>query len=252
MSFNVKPGTDLILLMDVSVANDGSEYKAVAHATSHSLEFGRNIREVSSKSTGDYVGSAYGKAKWNISVDGLISYDSSICNYDTLMAYIIAKRKVKIISLAQLETSTLQDDTGVSEAAAKAQGDANSKYYKGDCVIASVNKTAGDEDNASFSLALSGASALTPVAVTTTYLVTVTVDDGVVTYFGEWIYVSEAAGGAGFKKYVPCSAIGVATFLVPNGTYNVVGSNDVQDLVGRATDVVVNGAAMPDVTITIA
>jgi len=246
MSFNVKPGTDLILLMDVSAANDGSEYKAVAHATSHSLEFGRNIREISSKSTGDYVGSAYGKAKWSISVDALISYDENICNYDTLMGYIIAKRLVKIISLAQLSTSTLDDTVGVAEAGAKAQGDANSKYYKGDCTIASVNKTAGDEADASFSLALNGASALTPVDVTTTYLVTVTVTDGVVTYYGEWIYVVE------LRKYVACDAAGVAKFLAANGTYNVVGSNDTQDLVGRATDVVVNGAAMPDVTILIA
>ncbi len=246
MNFNVKYGTDLILLIDVSAAEDGSEYKAVAHATSHSLEFGRNIREVSSKSTGDYVGSAYGKAKWSISADALISYDLDVCNYDILMGYIIAKRTVKIISLSQLETSTLVDDTGVSEAGAKAQADLASKYWKGDCVIASVNKTAGNEDNASFSISLNGASALTPVDVTTTYLVTVTVDDGVVTYYGEWIYVTE------LKKYVPCSAAGVATFLAPNGTYNVVGSNDTEDLVGRATDVVVNGAAMPDVTILIA
>ncbi|GAH03973.1 unnamed protein product, partial [marine sediment metagenome] len=92
-----------------------------------------------------------------------------------------------------------------------------------------------------------GASDLTPVAVTTTYLVTVTVDDGVVTHYGEWIYVTE------LRKYIACNLeTGVASFLAPNGTYNVVGSNDTQDLVGRATDVVVNGAAMPDVTITIA
>lgn len=221
--FNVKYGTDLVLLMDVSALEDGSEYKAVAHATSHSLEFLRNIREISSKSTKDYVGSAYGKAKWSISVDGLISYDTEICNYDTLMAYIIAKRKVKIISLAQLETSTLQDDTGVNEAAAKAQGDANSKYYKGDCVIASVNKTAGDEDNASFSVALNGASELTPIAVTTTYLVTITVENAGETIYGEYIFIEE------LKKYVACDAAGVATFLAPDLVYNIAGINSTEE-----------------------
>ena len=240
-NFNVKYGEDLILLMDVSAANDGSEYKAVAHATSHSLEFGRNIREVSSKSTGDYVGSKYGKAKWSVSVDGLISYDTEICNYDTLMAYIMAKRLVKIISLAELSTSTLVDNTGVNEAGAKAQADANSKYYKGDCVIASVNKTAGSEDNASFSLSLTGASALTPIDVTTTYLVTITVDDGVVTYYGEYIFVED------LKKHVACSAVGVATFLAPDGLYNIAGVNSTQEpaLTGHK-QVTVSGAPKSD------
>ena len=98
MSFNVKYGTDLILLMDVSAANDGSEYKAVAHATSHSLEFGRNNREISSKSTGDYVGSSYGKAKWSISADALISYDFQFRDgIRSLESYGVTKTNITVL-----------------------------------------------------------------------------------------------------------------------------------------------------------
>ncbi len=243
---NVKFGTDLILMIDTSAANDGTEYKAVAHATSHSVEYSRAIREISSKSTGDTTGKAYGKANWTASVDALISYSTSVCNYDTLMDYIKEKRKVKLIVLSEATTSNLADATGATEAGAKSQGEANSSYYQGEALISSVSQSAGDGENASFSISFEGCEDLTKTAIDTTYLVTVTVDDGVVTYYGEWIYVVEL----GLK--VACNASGVATFYAADGTYNVIGSNDTEDLVGRATDVVVSGAAVPGATITIA
>lgn len=87
---------------------------------------------------------------------------------------------------------------------------------------------------------------LEAVTVPTVYLVTVTVTDGIPTYYGEWIFIPE------LDKYVDCSDVGVATFLAPDGTYNCIGSNDTENLTGRATDIVVSGAPVPGATITIA
>ena len=88
-------GTDLVLMVEVTSNN----WQPVAHATSHSIEITRDAREVSSKSTGEWKTSDYGKISWSGSVDALVSFDASIMNYASLVAKMIARTKIKIVSV---------------------------------------------------------------------------------------------------------------------------------------------------------
>lgn len=164
-------GSDLILMIF-----DGTEYKPLAHATSHTIDFARGSRTVSSKSTGDYTFSEYGKASWSGSADALVSFDADIVNYDTLLDLQIARTKIKIVSIAM--SNAPMDDTGalvpidetLVETTGLAEGDAAnadsaafllaSAYRYGDAIITSVSLSAGADDNATFSISFEGSSEL--------------------------------------------------------------------------------------------
>lgn len=163
---DVVNGTDLVLMVDVSVAGDGTEWQQVAHATTHSIDLTRESRGVSSKSTGEWMLERYGKISWSASLDGLILLDSGIVNYEVLVDKMIAREVIKVISVyndidngTPLEDSKDDyDPTGTT--VAENPFKSGTPYYEGDAVILSVNKSAGEGENATFSMSLGGASAL--------------------------------------------------------------------------------------------
>jgi len=166
-------GSDLILMVF-----DGTEYKPLAHATSHSLEVSRESRSISSKSTGDFNAADYGKYTWSGSADALVSYDTDKVSFDTLLDMQIARTKIKIVSIP-LGTGPA-DDTGATTPIADAAGLKESSptsvenastfklgatYRYGEAVLTSVSLSAGGDDSASYSISFSGATPLTKATV---------------------------------------------------------------------------------------
>lgn len=162
-------GSDLILMIETAT----DSWQQVAHATSHTLDISRDVREVSSKSTGEWMNKDYGKISWTASADALVSFDSNVINLETLLDYQIARTKIKVISVQNdFSIETPLDDTKTDyDPASGAPSDnrfvTGSPYYEGEAVISSVSLTAGDNENATFSISLEGASALTKKTVAT-------------------------------------------------------------------------------------
>ena len=113
MDMNTYNGTYLALLVETSSTN----YKPLAHCTNHQVSTDRNLREVSSKSTGKWTNREYSRLDWNVSAEGLLTFHTDASNYAWLMSQIINGTKVKVISvLLDYETSgkaPLTDDTAI-------------------------------------------------------------------------------------------------------------------------------------------
>jgi predicted secreted protein len=161
-------GTDLVLMVNVGT-EQAPLWQQFAHAQSHSIDITRESRQVSSKSTGEWMLSRYGKISWSGSIEGLIIYDANVFNYEQLADMQIGRDLIKVISvLNDAEQGTPLDDAKAdydpTEAllanAAQNPFTVGTPYYEGDAIISSLGKTAGQDDNATFSLSFEGASAL--------------------------------------------------------------------------------------------
>jgi TP901-1 family phage major tail protein len=153
-------GTDLVLLVEDPLV--AGNWQPIAHATTHSIEITRDAREVSSKSTGEWKNSDYGKISWSGSADALVSFDANIINYATLVQKQIASTKIKIISvLNNTAVSTPLDDENDAYLIDDDQFVLASPTYSGEAIITSVSLNAGEGENATFSLSFTGASPLT-------------------------------------------------------------------------------------------
>lgn len=130
-------GTDLVLLMGGAM---------VAHAKSHSISISRDTREVSSKSSGDNKEIALGRMSWNAKVDGMVSYATSICNYNAMFDAMLAKTAVVLVSQVKGTSDILPLAT--------------STVYTGSAYITSLEQTSGDNDNVTFSVSFEGTGAL--------------------------------------------------------------------------------------------
>jgi predicted secreted protein len=157
-------GTDLVLLVEVTTNN----WQPVAHATTHSIEITRDAREVSSKSTGEWKVSDYGKISWSGSVDALVSFDSGLMNYATMVDKMIARTKIKIVSvlndpslvLAPETVGTPLNDTRVNYTLVDTKFKNATPTYSGEAIITSISVNAGEGENVSFSMSFTGASPL--------------------------------------------------------------------------------------------
>lgn len=79
--------------------DNAGQYFPIAGAKNHSGSITRNIREVSSKSSGDSVNREYGRLSASGSVDGLVSFDTGIANLSLLREQIIEGNKIKVLEV---------------------------------------------------------------------------------------------------------------------------------------------------------
>lgn len=173
-SNDVLYGTDLVLLVDVSATQDGTEFQQIAHATSHSIDISRDSRSIASKSSGEWDNKAYGKISWSGSCDGLVIFDSAVFNYEQLADLQIERKLVKVISvnndfitnMLPLD-DTVADYDPLSTVAANNPFVAGTPYYEGDAIITSLGISAGEGDNATFTMSFEGGSALVKKTVAT-------------------------------------------------------------------------------------
>lgn len=163
-------GTDLLLLVEITAGN----WQPFAHAQSHSLDVTRDTYQVTSKSTGEWIFNRYGKISWSGSLEGLAIYDPAVFNFEQVLDMQIARSNIKIISVL----NDPANDTPLSDV--KADYDPSSTadvidnpfktgtpYYEGEAVVSNVSKTAGEGDNATFSISFDGATKLEKKTVAT-------------------------------------------------------------------------------------
>lgn len=132
MSGTVITGTDLVLKMNDVI---------VGHAKSHTISISGNIIDKSSKDDALWNVKGSGRLGWNAKCDGLVSYDDTLCNYESLYTAMIARTAVTIISVNTAGTPI--------------------KTYTGSAFISSLELTSPDDDNATFSVSFEGSGALT-------------------------------------------------------------------------------------------
>lgn len=133
----------------------GATGEPIAFATGAKLDLTLAVREISSKDSGIWVEKAAGKWDWNASADGLSSFGltgntTDIADLFTLM---IAREPVYLaFGIASGSTPSWTLDTA-------------KQYLSGNAIITSLSLNAPDNETATYSISLEGASAL---AMTTT------------------------------------------------------------------------------------
>jgi len=129
----------------------GSTLTPLAFATSAKFDLTLDIREISSKDSGIWKEKAAGKWDSKASADGLVAYEltGSTNGIDDLFSYMIARQPVHFsFAIASGSTPSWSPDTSQT-------------YLSGDMIISSLNLTANDNDTATYSVTLEGASAIT-------------------------------------------------------------------------------------------
>jgi TP901-1 family phage major tail protein len=134
-------GGSIVLFYELSTV-----WTKIAHATSHTLSRSMDTIEINSKDTGIDRQYRPSKRTWEISCEGLATYDG--VNYDTLYGLLDNRTKVKVKLAGQSD-----DDLGLPEQT----GDV---YYEGYAYITSLEKSLPNEDNATYSVTLQGTGAL--------------------------------------------------------------------------------------------
>ena len=133
-------GTDLMLFVD---------NVALGAATSCKLAISANALETSSKDNGKWTSKQASKLSWNCSSENLFIME----DYSKLVDTMIARTPVTIHFST---VSNADSDTGVPETG---WAKADNGYY-GQAIITSIDATANDGDNATYSVSLEGTGAL--------------------------------------------------------------------------------------------
>lgn len=131
----------------------GSTKYPVAFSTSAKLDLTLDIREISSKDSGIWKEKAAGKWDWKCDTEGLMSFGLSgtsvTLDVEDLYALMIARNAVTVtFGIVSGSTPSWVLDT-------------SEKYFSGEAIITSFSMNAPDNDNATYSISLEGASALT-------------------------------------------------------------------------------------------
>lgn len=141
-------GGDLMLFMGGS---------SIAFATNHSLSVSLDTKESSSKDSG---------GKWQVSEGGILSWtcqtENLLCDeaegkgYDDLFTAMISRTPVTLIMAVKSETTDEVPEGGWTPKAGNG--------YSGKALITSLEKSASNGENATFTCSFTGVGALTPVA----------------------------------------------------------------------------------------
>lgn len=142
MANEIINGSDLMVFMGG---------KSIAYATSHSLSISAETNDVTSKDSGngDWSAASIKKLSWECSTENLYSKEA----YSQLYAAMIAKNAVTLV-IDLKEGETLPSD-GWTPAT-------GGTGYTGSAIITSLEMSAPDGDNATFSATFTGTGALTP------------------------------------------------------------------------------------------
>lgn len=137
MANTVVNGTDIA----ISIAG-----LTVARAKSHTITINTEMRDTSSKSSGNWKETAKGRFTWSGSVDGLVDYTEAggTANYEKLVETMLAGAEVEIISATTVVGGFVL--TGMA-------------------ILTSVELSAGDAENATYSCSFEGSGELVKTTV---------------------------------------------------------------------------------------
>ena len=146
MANNVILGSDLMLFADTN-----GKLQSIACAKSCKLTISGGTLETSSKDSGKWTEKQVGKLSWNASSENLLI----MTEYTALVNAMISRQKVMLEFGVVAET----DDNGVPTDGWSFD---NNDGYKGYAVITSIDMSASDGDNATYSVSFEGCGALEP------------------------------------------------------------------------------------------
>tara|TARA_Y100000114_G_C11695912_1_gene295981 strand:- start:563 stop:982 length:420 start_codon:yes stop_codon:yes gene_type:complete len=132
--------TDVVLKLDFD-SSAASDYDKLLHATSANLSISREMRDSTTKDSSGFSTSLPGLKSFEISGDGFVDVDT------TADAHEVPELITEMISAANPEVA-IQFSVG-------------SKNYTGKGFISSINIDAGVEENATYSITITGSGALT-------------------------------------------------------------------------------------------
>ena len=134
--------TDVVIsIHDTAGTAHGSVVDKLLFATSASLSVTRDLRDSTTKSSDGWSESLAGLKSWEMSGDGFVEFtntDSNTKNIKELFAQMVA-----------------------SDAAVEVKFSDGTTYYVGSAFITSLSVDAGVEENATYSISLTGNGALT-------------------------------------------------------------------------------------------
>lgn len=148
-------GSDLMLFVSGSTG-----YRSIAFATNHTLNISTSTSDVSNKDVGAglWSSTAVRQLSYTISTENLYSIGA----YDKLFDAMIAKTPLKVCFAPKDATqATAEGNAPASGWTPEAASSAT--HYEGSAVITSLNVTAQNGDNATFTCELAGVGALTKV-----------------------------------------------------------------------------------------
>ena len=142
MATGLVNGTDLLL----KVGDSNSNEVVVAFATSCSLEISMDEIDQTNKDSAGYKSIIGGLRSWSVSSDALYQNEAE----SSRTGFIELWDKIENRTKVYVELSV----TGASS------GDSN-KYYHGEAYVTSLSVNGGTEDQATYSVSLTGSGALT-------------------------------------------------------------------------------------------
>jgi len=142
MATGLVNGTDLILRVGGTSSND----HPIAFATSCSLEISMDEIDQTNKDSAGYKSIIGGLRSWSVSSDALYQNEAE----SSRTGFIELWDKIENRTKVYVELSV----TGASS------GDSN-KYYHGEAYVTSLSVNGGTEDQATYSVSLTGSGALT-------------------------------------------------------------------------------------------
>lgn len=149
MANTIVRGSDLMLFYNG---------KSLAFATNHQLSLSGEAKETSSKDSGQWTSKMIGKLSWSITSDNLFTET----DYDSMVDLWIARTPIEVIFTVKGNSETNNEDGTVVPTGGWTPKAASG--YKGKVVITGITANAPDNENATYSITLEGAGALTKIA----------------------------------------------------------------------------------------
>ena len=143
----IENATDIVL----QVSTDGTEgnLQSVAYTTSASLSMTLDLRDSTTKSSEGWSESLGGLKSWELSGDGFVELADTVTDIDPYTG-----------ASGTLMGFTKLWDLWLAGAEIYVKFGRSAKHYEGTAIISSLSADAGVEENASFSLSLTGTGAL--------------------------------------------------------------------------------------------
>lgn len=144
----IENATDIVL----QVSTDATEgnLQSVAYTTSASLSMTLDLRDSTTKSSAGWSESLGGLKSWELSGDGFVELADTVTDTDPYTG-----------SSGTLMGFTKLWDLWAAGTEIYVKFGRSAKHYEGKAIISSLSADAGVEENASFSLTLTGTAALT-------------------------------------------------------------------------------------------
>lgn len=148
----VTQGGDLMLF----VKGISGTPKSIAQATSHSLSVTFETSETTSKDAGGYWKSFdYKSAAWTATSENLVSDSSDGMTFDELFDLSVLKTPIELVFGPKADA-----DAGKTEVPEGGWGPSDGHYWTGKGIITSLELTAQNGDNATFSVNIQGTGEL--------------------------------------------------------------------------------------------